>query len=422
MDSRIESIIAREVLDSSDLPTVEAELLLKSRIRTRAICPAGTSTGSNEAQELRDGAKEWYDGKGVSRAIKNINNEIQQALIGKDACQQEEIDALLCKIDNTPNKSRLGANAIVATSYVVAKAGAKVHNVPLYQYLAGDNEFCLPMPWILIISGGLHAGGNVDFQEYLIAPICAKSYRELFYITWKINRCAEQILSEELKHTLAFSSGGRLAPLFDSNEEGIELLIRAIQKAGYKPGIDVLIYIDVAASHFVNNKYYNLSSEKKQFTSLEMINYLSSLIQKYPIHVIEDGLGEEDWNGWSTLTDKIGSKVELVGDDLFVTNPDRLTKGIEKGIANAVLIKVNQIGTITEARETVNIAKNNRYRTVISARSREGAEETILPHLSIGFGVNEGKLGRPCVKNEFIRIEEEMLTKNVAYSYSWLKK
>ncbi len=423
MNSRIESIKAREVLDIGCLPTVEAEVVLESGVMASAICPAGTSTGTNEAKELRDGDKEWYGGKGVSKAVNNVNNEIKKNLIGLDVFKQEEIDKLLIDLDGTSDKSRLGANAIVATSYAVAKAAAKAKNVPLYKYLLGNKGIDLPMPWILIISGGLHARGNIDFQEWLVAPVCARSYKEFFNITWNVNSCAENMLTHEMKNKLAFSPGGRLAPIFDSNEEETDFLNKAIKKAGYIPGTDVLVYIDVAASHFVNDiNKYNLKKENRNISSTEMANYLDSIIEKYSIYAIEDGLGEDDWNGWIELTDKIGKKVELVGDDLFVTNPVRLTKGIEKNIANAVLIKVNQIGTITEAQKTVKIAKQNNYRTVISSRSREAVEEPIIAHLAIGLSVDEGKMGRPSAINEFIRIEELLKENNVPFSYSWINK
>lgn len=426
MGDKIEFIKAREVLDSRGFPTIEVEISLKSGIIIRAISPAGTSTGKYEACELRDGNKNWYEGKGVSKAVQNVNCEIRSALIGKHICEQEEIDYTLCKLDNTPDKSRLGANAIVAVSYCVAKACAKTLDIPLYQYLLGNNLINLPMPWIVIMNGGAHTGGTVDFQELLVAPVCAKSYKECFYIAWKIHKTAWKILSDRYNYRLVFALSGGLAPVLNSNEEAISILVEAIQKAGYKPGIDVLIYVDVAASSFFNNNYYYLSSEKKQLTSLEMTKYLSYLIQKYPIRVIEDGFDQDDWDGWSMLTEKIGSKVDLVGDDLFVTNANRLTTGIKKGIANAVLIKVNQIGTITEALKTVNIAKRNNYKTIISTRSRKPAEEPILPHLAIGFGVDEGKFGGTveaiCIQNEFIRIEENLKSMKKDFNYLWKKQ
>lgn len=420
MNSKIESIKAREVYDVYYLPTIEAEIVLKSGLKASAICPAGTSTGINEAKELRDGDQSWYDGKGVSGAVDNINNEIQKNLVGLDVFKQEEIDKLLVDLDGTPNKARLGANAIVVTSYAVAKAAAKEKHIPIYRHLLGGEKINLPIPWVLIIGGALSARSNFDFQEWLIAPVCAKSYREFFHITWKINSFAVKTLKDEMKNRLAFSPGGRLAPIFESNEEGTDFLNKVIKKAGYSPGTDILVYIDVAASHFVKNNKYNLKKENKNISSLEMIDYLNNIIEKYSIYAIEDGLGEEDWDGWVALTEKIGKKVDIVGDDLFVTNPGILAKGIEKNIANAVLIKVNQIGTITEAKKTVGLAKQNNYKNIISARSREAVEETIIAHLAIGLNVDGAKIGSSSTTNEFIRIEESLIENNIPFSYSWL--
>jgi enolase len=424
MDSDIKLVKAREVLDSRGLPTVEVEVILESGLRTSAISPSGTSTGKYEAQEKRDGDSRWYEGKGVSKAVSNVNNEICSALTGKSVCEQEEIDSILCKLDGTSNKSRLGANAIVATSYAVAKASAKSINVPLYRYLACGKVPPLPLPWLLIIGGGIHSGGTVDFQEFLVAPVCATSYRECFYIAWKIHRATWKILSEEQNYGLVFSLSGGLAPVLSSNEEAISILIRAIKKAGYTPGKDILIYIDVAASSFFSDGRYVLFSEKRSLLSSEMIDYLDTLIQKYPIYAIEDGMEQEDWIGWSNLTSRVGKNIELVGDDVFVTNPERLRKGIREGVANAVLIKVNQIGTITEALKTVELAKKENYQTVISARSGE-SEDPIIAHLSIGFGVDEGKVAgimgaeSTGILNEFIRIEENL---GDTARYLWVKK
>jgi len=421
MQSKITFIKAREILDSRGIPTVETEVFLNSGITVKAISPAGTSTGKYEAFELRDGDLNWYNGQGVKKSVNIINGEIRSALIGKDACQQEEIDFELCKLDGTNNKSRLGANSIVSLSYAIAKAGAQALNIPLYQYLAGDKEIKFPLPWLLIMGGGIHSGGTVDFQEFLIAPRCAKSYRECFYISWKIREYTWKILSDKYNYGLLFSLGGGLAPSLSSNEEAISILVEAIKKAGYRPGIDIYIYIDVAASNFFRNGKYLLSSKKSSFSSNGMINYLLTLINKYPISVLEDGLDQDDWEGWKNLTNKVGGKIELIGDDLFVTNSSILERGQKEKIANSVLVKVNQIGTISEALKTVTVAKKGNYRTVFSARSGE-SEDPIISHLSIGFGVDGAKFGglmgaeSTCVLNELIRIEEK--TKGHV-NYSW---
>ena len=395
---------------------MEVEVVLESNIFARAISPSGTSTGKYEAQELRDGNKNWYEGKGVNKAVKSVNQEIFPALIGVNTCEQEKIDSILCELDGTPNKSRLGANAIVATSMAVAKAGAKSMGLPLYQYLAHDKEIHFPIPWLLIMSGGVHSGGTIDFQEFLIAPVCAKSYKEFFHVASKIMRSSLEILNKEKNYGMASLFMGCLVPVLNSNEEALSILVRAIEKAGYIPGKDVLFYIDVAASNLFKNGCYFLPSEKKSLSSTEMVDYLCSIASKYPIYAIEDGLDQEDWAGWRNLTKRIGKEVKVIGDDLFVTNPERLKKGIREGVANAVLVKVNQIGTISEALKTVELAKKAKYRTVSSARSGE-SEDPIIVHLTIGLGVDEGKVslitgpGSTGIFNEFIRIEENIREK-----------
>jgi len=392
MKASIKDVRAREVLDSRGLPTVEVEVVLASGLSTKAIAPAGTSTGKYEALELRDGEEAWYGGNGTSKAVVQVVERIRPALVGQDPRQQREIDNILCELDGTPNKARIGANSIVATSLAVAKAGALCSGVPVYKHVAKEGTIRLPLPWIYIMGGGVHAKGAVDFQEFLVAPVCADSYRECFHIVWKVLQSTRKLLRQENAISRAFYVGPGLAPTLSSNEEAISILVRAIEDAGYEAGKEVVIYLDIAASHFFSQDQYTLISEKRTLSSSEMVDYLASLATRYPIQAIEDGLSEEDWSGWIELTARIGKTIELVGDDLFVTNPDRLERGIHLGTANSILIKINQIGTVTEALDTVQLAQGAGYRTVISARSGE-SEDPVLAHLAVAFGVDEGKLG-----------------------------
>ncbi|MBC7334488.1 MAG: phosphopyruvate hydratase, partial [Actinobacteria bacterium] len=363
------------------------------------------------------GDVDWYEGSGVKKAVNNINEKISDVLVGMNILEQESIDSALCKLDGTINKSNIGGNAIIATSLCVVKAAAASLKIPVYEYIRRyineDNCICLPIPWLHIIGGGKHTGKGIDFQEIEIFPICSSSYKECFYIAWKVHRKALEIISKERCYNLVFSVCGGLAPIFKSNEDAIELLIRAIEEAGYTPGVDILVYIDVAASSFFLDNRYFLNLEKKVFSSMEMVDYIVSVTEKYPVCAIEDGLAQCDWKGWSELTRRIGERLMVVGDDIFVTNPDLLTRGVKKGVANAVIIKANQIGTITEALNTVKIARKANYKTIVSARSGE-SEDPILAHLAIGLGADGAKLGglvgaeSTARLNELIRIEEKL--------------
>jgi enolase len=410
----ISSIYAREVLDSRGNPTVEVEVFTESGAFGRAIVPSGASTGEHEAIELRDGDKSRYLGKGVLQAVRNVNEVIGPNLIGYDATFQTTIDKIMLELDGTPNKSKLGANAILGVSMAVARAAADYVGLPLYLYLGGFNAKQLPTPMMNIINGGSHADNNVDFQEFMIMPVGAKSFREALRMGAEVFHNLKKVLSGYGFNTSVGDEGG-FAPDLDSNEAGLKVIIEAIEKAGYKPGKDIVLAMDVAASEFYNKKtkLYELKGEGKELNSQEMVEFYQGLVDKYPIVSIEDGLDENDWDGWKALTDALGKKIQLVGDDLFVTNTIKLAKGIEMGVANSILIKVNQIGTLTETFNAIEMAKRAGYTAVVSHRSGE-TEDTTISEIAVATNAGQIKTGslsrtdRIAKYNQLLRIEEEL--------------
>ena len=410
----ITSIHAREVLDSRGNPTVEVEVLTESGAFGRAIVPSGASTGEYEAIELRDGDKSRYLGKGVLKAVNNVNEIIAPALIGYDVTMQAFLDKLMIELDGTPNKAKLGANAILGVSLACARAAADYVGLPLYLYLGGFNAKVLPTPMMNIINGGSHADNSIDFQEYMILPIGAKTFRQALQIGAEVYHNLKKVLGGKGFNTAVGDEGG-YAPDLKSNEDGIANIIEAIKKAGYVPGTDVAIGMDVAASEFFDSEknVYNLKGENKVFTSKELVDFYCGLVEKYPIVTIEDGLDQNDWEGWAYLTEKLGNKIQLVGDDLFVTNTERLATGIEKGIANSILIKVNQIGTLTETFNAIEMAKNAGYTAVVSHRSGE-TEDSTIADISVATNAGQIKTGslsrtdRIVKYNQLLRIEEEL--------------
>ncbi|WP_128896136.1 phosphopyruvate hydratase [Longirhabdus pacifica] len=410
----ISDVYAREVLDSRGNPTVEVELYLESGAVGRAIVPSGASTGAYEAVELRDGDKDRYLGKGVLNAVKNVNEIIAPELIGWDALDQIGIDHKMMELDGTPNKAKLGANAILAVSLATAKAAAEALDVPLYVYLGGCNAKQLPVPMMNIVNGGEHADNNVDIQEFMILPVGAESFREALRMGAEIFHNLKAVLKEKGLNTAVGDEGG-FAPNLGSNEEALATIITAIEKAGYTPGKDMLLGMDVASTEFYRDGKYELSGEGKSFTSAEFVDYLAGLAERYPIVSIEDGCAEDDWEGWKLLTEKIGNKVQLVGDDLFVTNTERLSTGIEKGIGNSILVKVNQIGTLTETLDAIEMAKRAGYTAVISHRSGESEDNTIAD-IAVATNAGQIKTGAPsrtdrvAKYNQLLRIEDELAT------------
>lgn len=408
----IEDVIAREVLDSRGNPTVEVEVLLEDGSEGRAIVPSGASTGVHEAVELRDGDKARYLGKGTLKAVDNVNNIIADEILGWDAFDQVGLDKLLIELDGTPNKGKLGANAILGVSMAVARAAADSIGLPLFQYLGGVNGKVLPTPMMNILNGGSHADNTVDIQEFMIMPVGAQSFREALRMGAEVFHNLKSVLKGKGMNTAVGDEGG-FAPNLSTNEEAIQVIIEAIEKAGYKPGDDVKIALDVAASEFYDAEadIYNLTGEGASRTAAEMVAYYEMLCDKYPVISIEDGLAEDDWNGWKLLTDKLGSRVQLVGDDLFVTNTERLSEGIEKGIANSILIKVNQIGTLTETFDAIEMAKKAGYTAVVSHRSGE-TEDTTIADIVVGLNAGQIKTGslsrtdRIAKYNQLLRIEE----------------
>jgi len=366
----ITRIAAREVLDSRGNPTVEVEVHCQGGARGRAIVPSGASTGRHEAVELRDGDPARYGGKGVRKAVANVREEIAPRLAGTSAAEQERIDRLLCELDGTPNKARLGANAILGVSLACAHAAAAAHGVPLWQYLAADNEPRLPLPMVNLISGGLHAGGNLDFQDFLLLPIGARSYSEALAMTVNVYRSLSAVLARHGFEAVLVGDEGGFGPKLHSNEQAVQICVEAIRHAGYEPGRDAALGLDVASSHFHHAGCYRLKATAGLALSADdMVSTLRRWVDDYPILSIEDGMAEDDWDGWQKLTGELGRRVQLIGDDLFVTNPERLRRGIDAGTANAVLVKVNQIGTLTETLQVVRMARQAGYRAVISARS-----------------------------------------------------
>ena len=410
--SAIMGIYAREILDSRGNPTIEVEVYLEDGTMERAGIPSGASTGAFEAVELRDGDKSRYLGKGVLTAVNNVNEIIAPELIGMSAFDQTEIDRILLELDGTPNKAKLGANAILGVSMAVARAAAKSLGLPLYQYLGGVNAKTLPVPMMNILNGGSHADNNVDIQEFMVMPVSAKSFAEAVRMGAEIYHALKSVLKSKGLATGVGDEGG-FAPNLASNEDAIKVIIEAIEKAGYKPGDDIHLAIDAAASEFYNKEKgkYELSGEGIEMTSEELVQYYKGLVEKYPIISIEDGFDEEDWTGWKLMTDALGGKIQIVGDDLFVTNVERLSRGIESKTANSILVKLNQIGSITETLDTIEMAKRAGYTAVISHRSGETADSTIA---DVAVAVNAGqiKTGAPAridrveKYNQLIRIEE----------------
>ena len=409
--SIIAGVIGREIIDSRGNPTVEVEVFLESGIAGRASVPSGASTGGHEALELRDKNPKRYLGKGVQKAIENIHRVIGPKLLGMDVLDQKAIDAAMIQRDGTPNKTRLGANAILGVSLACARAAASYLDVPLYHYLGGLSATHLPLPLMNILNGGVHADNNLDLQECMILPVGAKRFKEGLRMGVEVFPHIKPILKVKGYKTAVGDEGG-FAPDLQSNEEAFSLIMEAIRKAGYRPGKDVALGIDAAATEFYGDGFYTLKAEKKpKRTSSEMIDFYESLIKKYPIRSIEDGLAEDDWKGWKTMTARLGKKVQLVGDDLFVTNPKRLILGIREGVANAILVKLNQIGTLTETLEVIDLAKRAGYQTIISHRSGE-TEDTTISDLAVGTNAGQIKTGAPsrtdrvAKYNQLIRIEE----------------
>lgn len=413
--SVISAISGREILDSRGNPTVEAEVRLSSGVVAFASSPSGASTGSHEALELRDHDQKRYGGKGVLSAITYINGEIQDALVGMDPRLQEEIDNNMIELDGTTNKCRLGANAILAVSLAVAKAAALDENQPLYRYLGDDGPFLMPVPLMNIINGGAHADNNIDLQEFMIVPVGASSFSESLRYGVEVFHALRSILKKQGKITAVGDEGG-FAPDFDSNVAGVEVILQAIEMAGYSPGKDIALALDVASSEFYKEGLYHLAGEQKKLSSEAFVDYLANWVDQYPIISIEDGMGESDWEGWRYLTEKLGHKVQLVGDDLFVTNTVLLQKGIDTHIANSILIKLNQIGTLTETLRAIGLAKNAGYSAIISHRSGE-TEDTTIADLAVATAAGQIKTGSLCRSdrvakyNQLLRIENTLRDK-----------
>ena len=407
-------VFGREILDSRGNPTVEVEVILDDGAMGRAAVPSGASTGAFEAVELRDGDSERYLGKGTLKAVSHVNEDIADALIGMEAEDQREIDAEMIALDGTENKGNFGANAILGASLAVAKAAAESAELPLYKYVGGVNANMLPTPMMNILNGGEHADNNVDFQEFMIMPVGAQSFAEALRWCAEIYHTLKKVLHEAGLGGGVGDEGG-FAPNFTTNEEPLKYIVEACEKAGYKPGEDIMFAMDPASTEFYDAErgVYVLAGEDRELTSEEMVEYWAALVEKYPIISIEDGMAEEDWDGWKALTDRIGDKVQLVGDDLFVTNPKRLAKGIELGCANAILVKVNQIGSLTEALEAVQMAKQAGYACIMSHRSGE-TEDVTIADLAVATNAGQIKTGAPARSdrvakyNQLLRIEEEL--------------
>ncbi len=410
--TEIIDIKAREILDSRGNPTVEVDVLLACGAIGRAAVPSGASTGKREALELRDKRSKRYGGKGVTTAVKNVLDKITPAVRGVDAADQMTLDKLMIALDGTPNKSKLGANAILGVSMAAARAAALAYGLSLYRYLGGINARCLPLPMMNIINGGAHAANNLDIQEFMIVPVGAKSISQAVQMGAETFHGLKKILKDKGLNTAVGDEGG-FAPDFESNEEAIKFIIRAIESAGYKPGTDIGLALDCAASEFYKKSKYVLPSENKTLNADQLIDYYEGLIDKYPILSIEDGLAEQDWDGWAKMTDRLEGTIQIVGDDVFVTNPKIFSKGIEEGIANSILIKLNQIGTVTETLDAIEMAKQAGYTTVISHRSGE-TEDAFIADLVVGVNGGQIKTGsmsrsdRVAKYNQLIRIEEEL--------------
>ena len=410
--SAIVDVVAREILDSRGNPTVEADVLLESGVMGRAAVPSGASTGTKEAMELRDGDKQRYLGKGVLKAVENVNTEIAEAIIGLDAAEQAFIDQAMIELDGTENKSRLGANAILAVSIAVAKAAAEESGLPLYRYLGGAARMEMPVPMMNIINGGAHATGGSDIQEFMIIPVGSQSFREALRCGAEIFHHLKDILHQRGMSTTVGDEGG-FAPALGSNEAALKVIVEAIEAAGYVPGTDVAIGLDCAASEFYKDGKYHLKSDGMSLTAAQIIDLYATWVDKYPIITIEDGMSEHDWDGWKLLTDRLGKSIQLVGDDIFVTNTKILREGIRRGIANSILIKVNQIGTLTETFAAIEMAKRAGYTAVISHRSGETEDSTIadLAVATNALQIKTGSLSRSdrmAKYNQLLRIEEDL--------------
>lgn len=411
-DLKIVKVSAREIVDSRGNPTVEVDVTLADGTMGRAAVPSGASTGAREAIELRDGDKARYLGKGVQNAVTNVNTEISKAIVGMQADDQKGIDQKMIELDGTDNKERLGANAILGVSMAIAHAAAKANNLPLYAYIGGKGPFTTPVPMMNIINGGEHADNSVDIQEFMILPTGAPSVTEAIRYGAEVFHALKKVLNQKGLNTAVGDEGG-FAPDLPSNEAAIEIILEAIKAAGYEAGKDIFIGIDAASSEFYEDGRYHLASEGKVLTSEEMVDYLADWVEKYPVITIEDGLAEDDWDGWKLLTEKLGSKCQLVGDDLFVTNPKIFKEGIEKGIGNSILIKVNQIGTLSETLEAIQMAKDAGYTAVVSHRSGE-TEDTTIADLAVATSSGQIKTGslsrsdRIAKYNQLIRIDEEL--------------
>ncbi|HEV2040563.1 MAG TPA: phosphopyruvate hydratase [Casimicrobiaceae bacterium] len=410
--SAIVDVIAREILDSRGNPTIEADVVLESGISGRAAVPSGASTGSKEAIELRDGDASRYGGKGVQKAIENVNTEICEAIIGLDASEQAFVDRTMIDLDGTENKSRLGANAILAVSAAVAKAAAEESTLPLYRYLGGAGEMMLPVPLMNVINGGAHANNSVDMQEFMLVPLGAPTFREALRYGSEVFHALKKLIDAKGMATTVGDEGG-FAPNLPSNESALQLLLEAIDKAGYTAGTDIALALDCAASAYYKDGMYELESEGTKLTRSQMVDYLANWVDKYPIISIEDGMSEHDWDGWKLLTDRLGKKVQLVGDDLFVTNTKILKQGIAKGVANSILIKINQIGTLSETFAAVSMAMRAGYTSIISHRSGE-TEDSLIADIAVGTNAGQIKTGslsrsdRIAKYNQLLRIEEDL--------------
>ncbi len=408
----IANVNARQVLDSRGNPTVEVEVALECGIKARAAVPSGASTGEHEAIELRDSDPKKYKGKGVTKAVKNVNGPVANKLKGMPADAQRDLDRALINLDGTANKAKLGANAILGASLACARAAAEFYGLPLYRYLGGLRAYVLPVPMMNILNGGAHADNNVDIQEFMIMPVGAKSFSEALRWGSEVFHTLKSVLGARKLGTTVGDEGG-FAPDLDSNEEALKLLVQAVKKAGYTPGDQIAIALDPAASEFYKNGRYVLASEKKRLTANQMVDYYEDLCARYPIVSIEDGLAQDDWKGWNTLTDRLGQDVQIVGDDLFVTSTKRLMTGFEKDVANSILIKLNQIGTLTETMDAMDLAHLAGYSAVVSHRSGE-TEDTFIADLVVAMGAGQIKTGsvsrtdRVCKYNQLLRIEEEL--------------
>ncbi len=410
--STISAVWAREILDSRGNPTVEVEVTLDSGATGRAAVPSGASTGTREALEMRDGDDTRYGGKGVTKAVENVQGELAEAVVGMDALRQTALDNLMIELDGTENKGRLGANAILGVSMATTRAAANFLGLPLYNYIGGINAKVLPVPLMNVVNGGMHAPNNLDIQEFMIVPVGADTFSDALRMGAETFHALKKILAKD-GHVTSVGDEGGFAPNMKSHEEAFQYIIRAIEAAGYKPGPEIALAIDAAASEFYKDGKYTFGGEKRVFSSAELVDYYLDLTKRYPLISIEDGLAEGDWDGWKILTDKMGDDIQLVGDDIFVTNPEILADGINEGVANSILIKLNQIGTVTETLDTIEMAKQAAYTTVISHRSGE-TEDSFIADLSVAVNSGQIKTGSLCRSdrlakyNQLLRIEEEL--------------